>query len=275
MIHIDFSEYVPVNLLTFLEEDFTSRVLDDIAESASVKWKRVVQLSDLNTSKRDYINGIQPIERGENERTITLVGWLPNAIENGLDPFDLRSTLLNENAKISWSQAGRSGGQVGHKYRAIPFRHGTPGTEGQAGMPMGQRYGPLSPKSLAWASKGLLDRSSSLRLGKRVYKAAQALEKGQRLKTREGRRKGFVQVPRLAPWHVTDIYSGMKKTRKQYLRAEQTSGYTTFRTISEAKQIGWIHPGIQARHFSKQVEAHIEQLVGPIIEAALKMALEG
>lgn len=264
MIELDIESALDESLHVFVSDAFITYLLYDIADAARAKWIGLAQ-RQLKTSKADYIKGIQKVRMpGQLEAYIALTGWLPNAVEQGLDPFDLRETLLADKHK------GVKKNKQGQKYRPIPFRHQTPGTEGSAGMPMGERYGPMGPMSLAWGAEGLMAAKDAKRLGKRVYKAALQLEGKQRLKTRETKGKGFVQVPKLAPWHKTDIYQGMIRARAPYEKVEQTGGYITFRTISEANQVGWIHPGIQARQLIPQVERHINS----IAEAAIRAAWE-
>jgi hypothetical protein len=259
MIKVDFEGVLPQPLLALMSDQFIETVLDDVATAARAKWIRLAQ-TELHSSKRDYIDSIQDVEGSGNERIIALVGWLANAVENGMEAYDLRDTLLG-------GGKGKKS-KDGHRYRAIPFRHGTPGSGGQGGTPMGSRMGPQGGQSLAWASQG-----QASRLGKRIYAAAKQLEQGSRLRTSERRRKGFIQVPKLAPWHKTDIFSGMTKVRKTYAAATQ-SQYMTFRTISDANPAGWIHPGIQARHLARQVEEHVKGIVVKSIEAAVREAFK-
>ncbi len=284
---------MPQSLLALLGPQFPQVVLDDIATAARAKWIMLAQ-NTLGSSKRDYINGIQEIENtgqsqrtsGPNgqewegtaaleERTIALVGWLANAVESGMGPYDLRETLL-----AKWAKTNKDG----QKYRSIPFRHGTPGSQGGGGAPMGSRMGPQGKQSLAWAAAGIMSRGQAAKMGKGIYQKARALQANERLGTRRGtgfvpmssgkRRTAVVKVPKLAPWHKTDIFAGMKRATKQYEKAEQ-SQYTTFRTISEAEPQGWIHPGIQPRHLAAQVEQFIERIAVKTISAAVTGALKG
>jgi hypothetical protein len=196
------------------------------------------------------------------DRSIALVGWLANAVETGWPLTNLRETLLRN------SRSGTGGGvkisAAGNRYRSIPFRHGTPGSSGQAGAPMGQRYGPQGGASFAHAAAGQMDRGQAAQLGKRIYDMAKRLKPGQQMP------KGH--APLLAPWHRTDLFAGMRKTRKTYGKTTQST-YQTFRTISEANPTGWIHPGIQGRQLAPQVEEHIRTIIPATIGAAIKAAL--
>lgn len=264
MIDIDLAGVVPPELSGLLTDALIDSVLDDLASAARQKWIRLAQ-QQLKSSKRDYINGIMPVQAGDGQsRIIALVGWLANAVEAGMSPIDLRDTLLRN------SRSGTAGGvkisAAGHRYRSVPFRHGTPGSSGQAGAPMGSRMGPQGAQSLAFASSGVVGAGRAKTLGQAIHKAAKGLQGRDRL--------AAGMAPKLAPWHSTDIYAGMQRTPKHY-RAVTSSQYTTFRTISENVETGWIHPGIEGRHLVEQVEAHIGALVAPAIRSALQSALKG
>lgn len=268
MIEVNLQELLPQSFLALLGPEFVEMVLDDVATAARAKWIRLAQ-QQLGQSKRDYIDGIQPIQGSAGERSIVLLGVFPNMVEQGVDAWDLRKTLLGPGK-------GKQGAD-GKRYRAIPFRHGTPGSKGQGGTPMGTRYGPQGGQSLAWAAEGHMDKGQAAELGKRVYDAAKRLRGGKRLQTTQDRNqqvrgKSMIQVPKLAPWHKTDIFSGMQRTRKTYQQATQ-SKYVTFRTISENNPIGWIHPGIRARMLHRQVEQHIGDLMSKTVEVAIKRAI--
>jgi hypothetical protein len=273
VITVDFQELIPESLLQLLGgPQFISAVLDDLAAAARVRWIRLAQ-TELHSSKRAYIDGIQEVAAEGNTRVIALVGWLANAVERGLDLYDMRDTLLNERAHTS---------RDGHRYRAIPFRHGTPGSQGQAGAPMGSQYGARSAGSRALS--GGMSAGQAAELGKAVYAQAKRLRGRQRLGRRtqvplgrevellEGRARQMIQVPLLAAHHTTDIYAGMQRVRKTYARTTQ-SQYITFRTISDRTLTGWQHPGIEARRLAPRVEQHVQEIVVPTINAAIRAAL--
>ena len=261
--------------LAVFESALADAVLDDLAEASRAKWIQLAQ-QRLGSTKRDYINGIQPVEVAEGGRLLVLFGSLPNMVETGAEAWDLRSTLLT-GPKVKTSAEGK-------RYRSIPFRHGTPGSQGQGGTPMGARYGPQGSNSRAWASGGAMDRGQAGKLGDLLYRAAKGLRKGRSLGDRTGgatvlgKGPDAVRVPKLAPWHSTDIFAGMKRVRKSYAnektgKTTTQSHYMTFRTISEANPTGWIHPGIQARNLHRDVEEYAKSIAGKLLDVALNKAL--
>lgn len=266
LIDIDLEHLLPQSLLALLDnaEALVEAVLDDVAGSGLMKWRQLAS-QGLNTSKAEYLDSLQDIEVRKGERILTLTGFLATAVEEGLDSRDLKAILLRRGARTS---------KEGHRYRAIPFRHATPGAQtGQVGTPMGARYGPTHAASLA--TPGALERGAAAALGKAVHRAAKKLKTGQRLGS------GVGGARKLAAHHATDLFSGMvRQTHKTPGGRTQTSGYMTFRMVSDNPAVvgvgdKWIHPGIQGRHFADQVADHVGRLVAPAMAAGIASALGG
>lgn len=294
MLEFDLRGAMPDSLVGVLDRmGLEESLLDSVAASARAKWIRLAQV-ELKATAQTYIEGIQDVRAERGVRMIQLAGWLPNAIEQGLPAFDLRDTILhNPRAKARrplWSQAGRSGGQVQVGWYAnIPFRHGTPGTTGLAGSPMGSLYGPRGDKSRRQGGD-LLDTEQAAEFGKQVYRDAK------KLRTKRGRRPagqmgekavqqsyegaGGKGKPLLRPHHQTSIYAGMRRERKPYVnpKTQKTtvqSQYITFRRISTENTEGWDHPGIEARNFAQQVLDHVAKITPAVVETIVTKALEG
>ena len=268
MILIDISGGTIQELIALLGPAMLSSIVGDAASLARAKWIRLAQ-TELHSSKRDYIDGIQNVVGDGAERSISLVGWLPNAVEQGIEPFDLRDTLLGS------PKAKRT--KDGKRYRAIPFRHGTTTSQGQAGAPIGQRYGPQGPQSVAVAASGHITGGEALALGKAIYNRAKRLRGNKRLAKRTmiavpGNGGEVRPVPLLAPHHTTDIYAGMKRVEKKYRVATQ-GHYITFRMISDRNPVGWIHPGIAPRQLHRQVEEHISRIIPSLFQTAISAAI--
>ena len=173
---------------------------------------------------------------------IILQGTLPNMLENGSPAYDMRQTVLSS-PKAKTSKAG-------FKFMAIPFRHGTPGSAGLAGKPMGQPYAKTTSFGDSLAFSGGMDPKAARRAGREIYNAAKS---GQPIKT------GDAGLGRLRERHASGLYEGMKRVK------EPTGGgqYMTFRMIStnpdsirsDAGGQSWTHPGIKAR----QIFMHVDQ----------------
>lgn len=279
LLDISIDDRVPQTLQALLSPEMLERILDIVAAGARNEWIRLAR-RELHSSKEAYLSGIQPVEASARVRIIGLVGWFPNAVETGAEPFDMRETLLGPGSKVRKKAAD------GGWYARIPFRHGTPSSAGRAGTPMGSSYGPVGGTSRR--AGGLMGTSEARALGDAVYGAAKRLRATtvrSGMKTQWGERlpAGLAPLlrgpnpahpdPRMRAGHKTDIYAGMVRERHTYEKATQ-SQYMTFRTISTKVTNGWIHPGIEAHHLADKVGAYIGRIlpavIGQVFEGALK-----
>jgi hypothetical protein len=252
------------------------RLLDDLGEMARSKWESAARV-ELDSTRQDYIRGIQPVQSEPGVRVVVLTGWLPNAVEHGQDPYDMRTTILhNPNSRIRRKSAD------GGWYASVPFRHKTPGTSDMAGAPMGSQHGPRGGAYQGDLHGGMTG-AQSVKLGKSIHRAAMKLKesvtshnaKGERTKTVWGGKKGRLPAglaPKLHERHATDIFAGMARVRHVYQKSTDTQ-YMTWRTISTKNPEGWMHPGIQARHLSRQVAEHIQRQA-PLLVARMVRAME-
>jgi hypothetical protein len=237
-------------------------VLQDVAEMARTYW---ISLADqrLHTTRQTYIAGLQEVEMGDGQATISLLGGLPNMIENGMDAVDMRDTLLGDNVPVvPFGEKGKHRAKNGGYYRAIPFRHGTPGNkQSNVGPKMGSAY-----------SKGLGE-ARATEIGKAVYAEAKKLAAhgsspygaewaGHGKQTRLPGGVGGAGL--LRPHHASDIYKGMVKLEKTYgegtkpPRSPQAQ-YMTFRTISTNNTNGWFRQATPGQNFAKEVVAFVNQ----------------
>jgi hypothetical protein len=294
MIEFDLEDIIPHQLIAALDEGVIEAILDSVAKSARAKWVRLAQ-TELHSSRQTYIQGIQQVESSPGERVITLLGWLANAVEGGLSGFDLRETLLGPGSSIRRpimreEKAGRSGATLyeftGHYYAHVPIRHGTPGTTGLAGLPMGEAYGERGGMSRAvgggkhpTGAGAIMSTDRAAAFGEAIHAAAKQL-RAKRSSSRKVRAADQLEVggPLLKPHHKASIYHGMMKVRKPYFnrRTQKTtvqSQYVTFRTISDAGGEGWMHPGIEPRHLSKKVESHAARVAHAAFRTAFDKAI--
>lgn len=246
--------------------DDKARMLRGLGAAAMHHWKRQA-MQKLKATSRDYIAGLQE-DIGSEKAVITLVGVLPNLIERGFRGGDMRTWML-EGPRAKRAKAG-------HRYLVVPFRHGTPGTTGRnVGIPM--------PRSIHSAAKQLsatLSRPSPAVGGT----PGSTTLYGQRLHPdlpQVKQRAREILNKKEKPWHATSIYRGMIRQEKTFAKATQTTGYTTFRVLSEKVIRGgkdaegkatqhWFHPGIRARRFARDTRDHVRRIAGDIMSTSLK-----
>ena len=265
-------QLIPEEAFTILDKGVIDSIIGDVADSARAHWVKIAS-TDTSSFRSDYLLGIQPVASPkQGERIITLVGEIPHMLEDGAPSLDMRTTLLGPNVpEVPVGARGKHPNKKGGFYRAIPFRHTTPGTGNQSGSPMGSAY------------KGHDAVANAKKMGAAVYRAAKKLDAstttragyqqwGGRLNTsrlRGGLAKGSKGVPLLKPHHKSSIYEGMVKLQKTYEKATQNQ-YVTFRTISTTTGVGWIRGAIPARHYAEKVNAFVQQLLPKAIEAYLE-----
>jgi hypothetical protein len=220
-----------------------------LANMARTEW--VAESRVLVSSQSAYRAGIQPevVEQqgGKANAYIVLSGTLPNMVEQGCPPFDLRETVL-KSPKAHTSKAG-------YRYMAIPFRHMLPGATGRNAPAIGSAYA---------GSKYNMGNLVAMGLAKAVTDLAKKLRGKKRIGEADG-------GPLLRDRHVTGIYTGMQRQTKQYEKATQAK-YGTFRMIStnpasmrsDAGGMNWMHPGIKARHLADRVQERIPDLASMI-----------
>lgn len=255
LIEINLQGIAAQLLATMPTPDDRQRLVAGIGQAALVYWKQQAQRA-LKSSSRDYVQALS-LEVKSDKAIITLSGGLPNLIENGFAGGDMREWML----KGPRAKQGRRG-----KYLVVPFGHGTPGTSGR-------NVGPTMPIAVYDAAKKLAPTLSrpggGARYGGRLNQRTPGISDEVR---------NLLQA-KARPWHATSLYAGMIRSEKTYKRATQTSGYKTFRTISENVTRGardargralehWFHPGIKPRLLALKTQDFIQRSVGSMLAAA-------
>jgi hypothetical protein len=247
-------------------KDDKARMVKGLGAAAMHFWKKRA-MDKLRSTSRDYVQGLQE-DIGAEKATITLVGVVPNLIERGFRGGDMRTYMLDgPRAKKA---------KAGHKYLIIPFQHGTPGTTGRnVGIPM--------PRAIHSAAKQLAPTLS--RPGAAVGGApGRTVLYGDRLHPEHPAVKRKAQEilnRKEKPWHATSIYRSMIREEKTFAKATQTTGFTTFRVLSEKVIRGardpetgqaaehWFHPGIRARRFARATRTHVRRLAKDIMISSM------
>ncbi len=248
IISVDISGHLPA---VGVDEDEIRERVYTLAEMARSEWVRLAQ-QNLGGSAADYIAGIQPVEMDGNWAAVHLVGELPNAIENGKAPFDMKPGLLaGPNAKRT---------KAGKRYNTVPFRHGTPGTTGKrVGTPM--PFTGVNAKgkqtSMIYTEARKLSPSVEGVGGKTVWGGRAGDFGGFGIKTQPAVKGGR---PGAYKWKFSP-YAGMVKIAKTYKKATQNQ-YATFRRVSDnSDPNSWWHPGIKAKKLVTKVSSYISSMV--------------
>ena len=248
---------IPAALADIMSDEIVTTLVGDIAEAARSEWIRLAGTA-LHSTRQDYINGLQPVEVTPGVATITLLGTMPNLLENGMAATDLHNTLLGPNVPIA--PPGGRGKHVSIDpktqqvkfYRAIPFRHAV----GDQGAGFGNPY------------RGHNAVADAAALGREVYGKAKKLSATTSDPYGGSKSGGSLPAglaPLLRPHHATDIFAGMRRERKTYEKATQ-SQYMTFRTISTGSP-GWLRPATPGVHLAAQVTQFAGQIASQTFAA--------
>ena len=265
---------IPPDAFAGLGQGEINQALEDIGAAARSEWVRLAS-KDRSSFRYDYINGIQEVQSPRPGRVvISLVGEIPHMLEDGAPMMDMRDILLGPHVPESpLGERGKHRSLNDDFYRAIPFRHMTPGS-GDA--PRGNTHG----QEMGTPYSGAMAEVDAAKLGQEVYAQAKKLAA-----TRSAPGAGAVYGGRLAPGtggayplankttgtkHKTDIYAGMIREEKTYEKATQ-SQYMTFRTISTGvRDDSWIRRAIPARHYAQDVAEYAQKLAPRVIQSFLK-----
>ena len=271
---------IPPELLGVVSIGAAQRIVDgillDVLEGARAKWIQLAGAS-FGTTARDYIASIQKPEVKMGVGTLALVGKLADVLENGRDVMYLHDVLLGPDVpEVPVGERGKHRTVDGeHVYRAIPFRHQTPGSEGTIAQRMGEAYSRRYGSDIA------------KKIGKTVHNRAKRLaprdfdigDPGERLESGYAPvlRQSYEPVKNIAgdvvafaAPHSTDVYADMLRGGKQY-RAAYGTQYTTFRTISTAVEDKWIRAPSPGRELAKHVSSQMDRLA----DMAFQSYLEG
>jgi hypothetical protein len=219
----------------------------------------------LQSSSRAYIDGLTG-EVDKTKATIVLEGALPNLIEHGFEGGDMRQWML----KGPRAKQGKNG-----KYVVIPFQHGSTGTGGR-------NVGPVMHRSIYNVAKRLEGTLSRPAVGGASSRDTE--QWGERLHPGlpMSKRAHTILTTNQQRWHATSVYRNMVREEKFYKKGKQTTGYHTFRTLSENvirgktdKKTGralehWYHPGVRPYKIADQVKKHIRRTANDIIKVTLK-----
>lgn len=260
-VRIEFDQVVQDLVRAVPHNQDAVRLVRGLASAARTNWVRLAQ-QKLNTTARDYVQGIsQPEEESPGVMVITLKGRVPNMVEQGWPSTDLRETVI-PNART------RKVSKEGHAFVHVPFRHGTPGSSGKnTGRPM--------PAEIHRVAKHLAPHRSEHGMGS--FKGPESQHRASVLRPGMSHvvlKKVSAEAQKILgtkarPWHSSSIYSGMVRQEKTYSKATQ-SQYRTWRTITtnpdaQTDDRKWMHPGIQARHLIREVQAGLAESLSRIL----------
>lgn len=207
----------------------------------------------LKSSAQDYLRGLQDAGGGmsttpSGEVIVTLVGTVPNAMEQGFDAFDIKPGLLGS-PKVKHGKSGKP-------YIDVPFRWGRPGAK--------------TVQAMSKAASSAMDKA--MRAAKKSMGAGPAAMALIRSKYVGGPPKGKtvnIGGKTVLHAHKADIEAGMSRLPK--LSVGASGEFRTFRRVSGSSSVAsWRHPGRTGVEIFKMVVGVLES----VKDEYVKMQLE-
>ena len=220
-------------------DQLTEVCVNAVAAAVYFTWEAEAKRM-LKSTAPIYVQGLIKVDKGKLDKAIVLTGVLPNMLESGASPFDIKEGF-KKSSKVKYTIARykKNGKQIskgGDWYLTIPFRIGVPGTLGQAGF-----TGQMPDEVYNVMRK----KSTRLTLGEIPSPYDQR------------RKREAIQATDTTPYyaeyvHKNSIYEGMVKRTAQYDKVSQNT-YGTFRRAgANSDPLSWIHRGLVARNFAEK-----------------------
>ena len=239
------------------EFDLTQQDVDKLKETVVQTVTKVIETcwreqakKELGSTRNQYLNSIIVSQEDRFTNLITLVGSLPNMIESGASPFDLKEGFERSNKKTITKN---DDGELGW-YLTIPFSYAQPGSLGESGAFTG-----VLPSDIAKAlkTKQKEDPEASLRLSD-IPDEFRVPTKRESITLGSGVVKPDYQ-------HKSNIYEGISQPTKG-------GPVMSFRRVSNnSDDDSWIHSGIKAHNLAEKAlkDAKVPEVVVDIIDSFL------
>lgn len=216
-------------------ENLASDLSNEVSNTFFAALKQRVN-STLKSAKGIYLKNLSIQTLDPLTKEIVLSGWLPNAIEEGVSPFDMKAGFQRaKNVKIS---------SKGNWYVSIPFLHSGPNSSGEVAKPLPKEIHEVVKKQKSPLKENQIPESYRLRQIKQIAGG------------------GTYQ-------HKSSIYTGLKKNE------QSGNGYINFRRVGAVSDVNsFMYPGLQSRDFFGKalldIENEIPILADKIIDDFLK-----
>lgn len=212
-------------------DQLTETCVNAISAAVYANWQALAKVT-LHATLPEYVQNIIKVDKGRFEKEIVLTGILPNMLEQGASPFDIKEGFKkSKKVKYTIAKYNVKGKQIkagGDWYLTIPFRIGVPGTLGQAGfsgqMPQ-EVYDVMQKKGLHTLQVGDIPSPYDIPKSRAAIAATP-------------------NNPYYAQYtHKNSIYEGLTRRTAQYAKTSQNT-YGTFRRAgANSDPLSWIHKG--------------------------------
>lgn len=233
-----------------LSEDDVNDLVDYTVKEITTRFASALEIeanNSLGDARLDYTSNINVVDEGFAKGAVILTGFLPNSIEQGVGPYDLKPGLLNgPSAKI---------GADGSRYNTIPFTWGTPGT-------LSENFSNTMPEEVYDIAK-----SKPIRIGRNTSSGITKDELPQRFQEPQSKKIVLPGSNAIVDYqHKHSIYEGIRKEKDSVTKQNR---YTSFRRVSDHSDLSsFIHPGFEKKDlFGKTlINFDINKIIGEILD---------
>lgn len=237
-----------INLLA-LGEEIKATLEEEVSNLAQATYANIMAKAqhELQTTRLDYLKGLEFTKLTQNSYLITLEGKWANDLEAGFSPYNLTERLLASNKIVTvgsrtglpWVQKSKSGG----KYAHVPREHS-----------------PFSKTS----------KNASLDSAIKDLKVINAKGRTQKFTSIfkdpfKNPLQGKVATAKLEGFGSITKFQSLVKNEKTG-KTSVKSLYMSWRTVSDKGQ-PWQHPGFKGLHAFEEAERFIEEEIDKIINA--------
>ena len=249
VIHIDTNALSRQFDMTMKDvEHLKQTVVQTVTKVVETSWREQAK-KNLGSTREQYMNSIIVGEVGKFTNVITLVGELPNMVEQGADPFDMKQGFANSSKRIITKNAE---GDLGW-YLTIPFTHAQSGSLGES-----QSFTSVLPSDVSRALK-----TKQADFGQEAKLNLSDIPEEFKIPT--FRREITLGSGEVKPEykHKNNVYEGLQQKSKG-------GSVMSFRRVSSnSDDASWIHTGIKAHNLAPRAveDAKIPEVVGDVIDA--------
>lgn len=221
-VSIDITDFVSKWSLTMEQTDLlASAILSEVATNFANEWSNIAG-KELKQTKQEYQKAIYINQIDNYNIIVGLNGTLPNMIEKGADPFDMKDGFKESSKKKSKKGGGW--------YLTIPFRFATPTSVAESAI-----FSNKMPQEVYEVAKKLGDREQIKIKDLPVQFQIPQMRKS---------------LPQFGDYiHKNPIHEAIQKKQDSTGRSQ----YVSFRRVSDlSDENSWIHTGIIARNLAEK-----------------------
>lgn len=205
----------------------------EITAEFANKWEEQAA-RELHSTRNLYIRSIIVTDPGKFMGAVELTNDVPNMIESGASPYDMKPILLG-GEKVKYTVEGK-------KYTTVPFSIGTP-------KALPENFSTIMPEPVYEAIK---QKPFEVEIPGGVRtKGLTEMEVPEKYRLPETRK---VPIPKSKAFgeytHKSSIYQGIVRQKSD---VTGQNSYTSFRRVSEnSDPLSWIHPGFTAANLAEK-----------------------